>query len=139
MSYLGFRFDGKQVFLRDNTLANLRGKIVRTCKSEAFYHVKRHKEKDLDWLLNRAPTDKILKMYWRAENYDEAVNKARENGNEIFKEMTFLSYAKRAIKIFGKQGNPINHQLKKIREEIKTTLISEIGSKYVYIRMSGRE
>lgn len=134
-SYLGFRYDGQQVFLRDSTLSNLRGKIARTCKSEAFYFVKRHKEKDLSWVLANAPIEKLKQRYMDVENFEEAVADARQGGNDIFSKMTFWSYARRATKVFGKKGKPISRQLRGIGESIERQFQQELHSKYHLLHM----
>ena len=48
LSYLGFRYDGAHVFIRNSTLSNLRRKVVNACTSAAYMHVRGHKEKDLE-------------------------------------------------------------------------------------------
>lgn len=122
LSYLGFRFDGRKVFLRDSTITNLRGKIVRRCKAEAFYYVRRHIQKELFWLLQNAPLDSLKQQYLDIENFEEVVNKARLGGMSPFSAMTFWSYAKRAKRLFGAQGRPIDRQLRNIEK-----LMSEIS------------
>ena len=132
-SYLGFRYDGQQVFLRDSTLSNLQGKIARTCKSEAFFFVNRHFEKDLSWVLANAPVDQLKQRYMDVENFEETVAEARQCGNDIFSKMTFWSYARRASKLFGTTGRPILRQLRGIGEMIDRQYERELRAKYALL------
>ncbi len=130
LSYLGFRYDGRHVFLRNSTITNLRGKIARTCKAAAFEHVYRHREKDLDWLLERSPTENLLQQYLRVEDFEEVVSKERQNGQPFFKNLTFWSYARNAGKVFGHRGRKIKGQLRNIKSMIESTFECEIRKKY---------
>ncbi|MEM6781825.1 MAG: reverse transcriptase domain-containing protein, partial [Pseudomonadota bacterium] len=129
LSYLGFRYDGRNVYLRNSTITTLRGKIARTCKATAFNHVRKHKNKSVDWLLERSPVGKVKQQFLNVKDFDPLVAKAVNSGNSPFKLMTFLSYAKRARAIFGKKGKPILKQLRNINSDIETKLHKEIRSK----------
>ena len=133
LPYLGFRFDGHKVYLRNSTLTNLRGKIVRTCKAEAFRHVKRHTEKNLDWLLERTPLGEIKQKFLRVEDFEDIWDLSKKAGKSPFASMTFWSYAKRAEEVFGRSGSPIMKQIRGINSLIDETLEKEIRSKYLLV------
>ncbi|MFK4512448.1 reverse transcriptase domain-containing protein [Bradyrhizobium daqingense] len=50
LEYLGFRFDGRKVFIRDSTLSNLYRKVTRNARSAAVSLVKRYPGKDASFL-----------------------------------------------------------------------------------------
>ena len=130
ITYLGFRYDGKFVYLRESTITNLRGKIARTCKAVTFKHLNQHKEKDLDWLLERAPIDEVSQKFLQVGNFHNKMEATKIQGMAPFKNMTFWSYFKRAEKVFGDHGSRIKPQIRKVKNHIVKTLLKEIRKKY---------
>ncbi len=130
LSYLGFRYDGKRVYLRNSTITNLRGKIARACKAAAFRHVRRHQEKNLVWLLANRPSNQLKQEFMNVEDFDEVVSESLLSGETPFKHMTFWSYVKRARKVFGERGGHMMKQLAGIEDTIETTFKKEIQKKY---------
>jgi hypothetical protein len=130
LAYLGFRFDGRNVYLRNSTISNLRGKVARACKAVAYQHVNGHKEKSLDWLVENAPVEKLKQQYLQVRDFDETVHKAVLAGDSAFSVMTFWSYAQRAVNIFKDDGTLITHQLRNINAMIRQQLESAIREKH---------
>jgi hypothetical protein len=130
LSYLGFRFDGTNAYLRNSTISNLRGKVARACKAVAYQHINGHKEKSLEWLIDNAPVDALKQQYLQVRDFDETVHKAVLAGDSAFTVMTFWSYATRAVKVFGDDGKLIVRQLRNINSMIRQQLEKDIREKY---------
>lgn len=94
LSYLGLRYDGRKVYLRNSTVSNALGKIERSIKAAAINHVDRHMNKSLAWLLRNAPTSDLLEHYFQIRDFEETVSKARASGSSPFSNMTFFLIAK---------------------------------------------
>jgi hypothetical protein len=110
LEYLGFRFDGENVFLRDSTLSNLNRKIARSLRAEAINLVRRYRGKDEAYLIGKFDVDGFIKRFGRVEGFDEAA------GPEGW---TFWSYAHRAASVMGPRGQRIFDQLKRQRSLVK--------------------
>ena len=108
LEYLGFRFDGRDVFLRDSTLSNLNRKIARAFQAEAVALVRRYRGKDEAFLLSHFDIDWMLQMFGRVEDFDPS------EGPESW---TFWTYAHRAAEILGARGTRIFTQLKRQRAQ----------------------
>lgn len=134
LSYLGFRYDGRSVYLRNSTITNLRGKISRACKAIAFAHVKRHGEKDLDWLLEHQPILEVRQKYLKVEDFREKASEAMSEGESSFEHLTFWSYVSRASDVFGDRGKHIARQVRKVDDHISRTLENEIARKFRLLR-----
>jgi len=106
LEYLGFRFDGEHVFLRDSTLANLNRKMAKALGAEAVALVRRYRGKDEAFLLSRLNIDRVMQKFGRVEDFDPS------EGPDAW---TFWSYARRATSILGERGAPIFGQLKRQR------------------------
>ena len=130
LSYLGFRYDGSNAFIRNSTLSNLRRKVIKACVNAAYVHVRGHKEKDLKWLLERSPFNAVKTEFMNVEDFEGAVREALELDGTAFKVMTFWSYIRRAKKVFGKKAKKFFPQLKGIDALIKEKLEIEIKSQY---------
>src|SRR5208282_1493171 len=65
LEYLGFRYDGKQVYLRDATISNLRRKIARAARREANLCARRYPDKDLHKLKSLFNYERVVKRFGR--------------------------------------------------------------------------
>lgn len=108
IEYLGFRFDGKKVFLRDSTLSNLYRKIARSTNIAARRAVKRYPGKNATYIKARIDIEGLIQRFGRVKDFGEH--------SDEYKNWTFWTYAKRASKVFGTLGSPILRQLKNHRE-----------------------
>ena len=95
LNYLGFRFDGKRVFLRDSTVSNFRRKMTRAVNAHARDLVKEYAGKDIAYLESKLNTDAIIEKFGRVRDFDQKNSK---------KSWTFWTYVKRANKVFGKKS-----------------------------------
>lgn len=111
LEYLGFRYDGKKVFLRDATLSNLRRKVARAAISDAEACARRYPDKDAAKLRRLFDYDRLVKRFGRVENFGEL--------QEEYRNWTFWTYAKRASSEFGTLGRSILRQLRRHRQLIR--------------------
>ena len=123
LEYLGFRFDGKKVYLRDSTVSRLFRKMTFYCRREAIALVKRYPGQPVSFIRGRVNFEVLDKKYGRVEGF-EPQNK---------KKWTFWTYGRRASKIFGSQGAPILRQIKNYRSFLRRTIDSEINKQHARI------
>ena len=126
ISYLGFRFDGSSVFLRNSTIANLRGKIARTCRAVAHQHINRHPGKDIIWLLSHLPIREVENRFLQVRDFEEAVEDANEQGKSAFSVMTFWSYVTNAQEVFGGRAAGLLRQLRSVDVQITSHLRKDV-------------
>jgi Reverse transcriptase (RNA-dependent DNA polymerase) len=110
--YLGFRFDGRNVYVRDSTLANLWRKISAGIQRETSKFVNANPSLELSELKAQFKKrhEVLVKAYGRVEDFKES----REN----HKNWTFWTYAQKSAKVFGPLGTHILNQLKGHRRKI---------------------
>jgi hypothetical protein len=111
LEYLGFRYDGKHVYLRDATISNLRRKVARAAYRDADACARRYPDKDASKLKTFFNYERLIKQFGKVEDFD---------GQESdYRSWTFWTYASRASKIFGELGKTILRQLRKHRDLIR--------------------
>lgn len=103
LEYLGFRYDGRRIYLRDSTISNLRRKVTMAARRRAAAHVRRYSDKDLSALLVSFDYNGFLQGFGRVEKFEEKA--------DDYRNWTFWTYARRAIDILGSRGRPIARQL----------------------------
>jgi hypothetical protein len=110
IEYLGFRYDGRRIYIRDSTLSNLQRKIARSARRSAFALVRRYPDKSLTELQSLFNYEHLVQKFGRVREFGEL--------NEEYRSWTFWTYARRAAKLLGKEGQPILRQLKNHRKNI---------------------
>ena len=110
LEYLGFRFDGKRVYLRNSTISNLNRKIVRALHAETRSLIRRYRGKHAEYIVSHFNLEEFLEKFSRKENF------ASGSG---FENWTFWTYAHRAAKVFGRKGTGIYRQLRNQRSLIQ--------------------
>ena len=118
VEYLGFRFDGKKIFIRDSTLSNLYRKIASSSRYAAISLVKRYPGRDYAFLESRFNYEKLIQNFGRVKDFGEL--------SDDYRNWTFWTYARRAAKIFGPLGSPIHRQLRAFRENVKRRAAKEL-------------
>lgn len=116
--YLGFRYDGKSVFIRDKTMSNLHRKIASVCHATAIRLVKRYKGKSVDEILKLTDIEKLIQTFGPVKDFRSKVMDYRL--------WTFTTYAKRASRVMGNLGSPIPRQLSGLRRAIRNRLEFEL-------------
>jgi hypothetical protein len=119
VEYLGFRYDGRRIYVRDSTLANLQRKIVRAARRSAIALARRYPDKSLS----------ELQLLFDYEAFVQKFGKVRDFGemNQEYRNWTFWTYARRAAKLLGKEGLPILRQLRKHRANIYSRIDHELS------------
>ncbi|SHK32154.1 Reverse transcriptase (RNA-dependent DNA polymerase) [Roseomonas rosea] len=120
LEYLGFRFDGEHVFLKDSTISGLYRKITRSLRKEAMTFIRRYPGKDVEFMVKNFNVDQFVKRFGRVEDFDHSSE---------CEDWTFWTYARRAQKAFGTRGIKIMHQLKRHRSLVKERAVEEFRAK----------
>ncbi|WP_341363411.1 reverse transcriptase domain-containing protein [Thalassospira sp. SN3W] len=107
--YLGFRFDGKNVYLRDSTVSRLYRKATAVARATAAIHVTSHPEKSTSQLVDSYDYSLFLRKFSRA---------LKKEFSDDHKSWTFYTYAKRASRMFGAKGEPILKQINGFKEKM---------------------
>ena len=118
IEYLGFRFDGKKIFIRDSTLSNLYRKVARSSRYAAISLVKRYPGRDYAFLESRFDYEKLVQNFGRVKDFGEL--------SDDYRNWTFWTYARRAATIFGPLGSPIHRQLRSFRENVRRRATKEL-------------
>lgn len=119
IEYLGFRFDGKKIFIRDSTLSNLYRKVVGASRYAAVSMVKRYPGKSVAYLNAKFDHEKLIQSFGRVKDFGEL--------GDDYRNWTFWTYARRAAQIFGPDGTPILRQLRTFRENVKQRATQELA------------
>lgn len=120
VEYLGFRYDGRHVYLRDSTLANLRRKVARAARSDADRCARRYPDKDAAQLRSMFDYDRLIMRFGKVEDFYEK--------RADYRNWTFWTYAKRSAEIFGALGAPILRQLKRHRDLVRHRADKELDA-----------
>ncbi len=105
LEYLGFRYDGRKVYLRDSTLSGLRRKVAFAARRDAAICANKHPTKGAIDLHAEFNYERLIKQFGKVEDFAEKRDDCRE--------WTFWTYARRAAEIFGPLGKPILGQLRR--------------------------
>jgi len=105
--YLGFRYDGKRVYVRDSTISRLYRKVAVATRREAIRHILRNPSASLPSLIDSFPYSKISQRYVRVK---------KGALTEDYRSWTFYTYLKRAAKTFGRKGDNILPQARNIQK-----------------------
>lgn len=120
--YLGFRYDGEKVFLKNSTISNLYRKISKSALAEAMQHRKNYPLASENRLVELMQFEKFFQKFGRVEKFSQFAKKPGKS----HKHWTFHTYALRASKTFGKRGDKIMGQLSKARKLGRTKLENKI-------------
>ncbi|MDI1344648.1 MAG: hypothetical protein PSV22_11175 [Pseudolabrys sp.] len=118
LEYLGFRYNGQHVYIRDSTLSNLYRKITRAARYSANSLARRYPNKDTLQIQSAFDYDRLIERFGRVIDFGELSSEYRT--------WTFWTYARRSAKIFGPKGTPILNQLKNYRANIRRKADREI-------------
>jgi Reverse transcriptase (RNA-dependent DNA polymerase) len=113
IDYLGFRFDGKKIFLRDSTFANLRRKIRIRTKIEARKFIAERPTLNRTELVAmfESRTDFILESFGRIRDF--------ETRDLTRSDWTFWTYVNRIAKTMDPKLSRIPHQLRNLKKIIR--------------------
>lgn len=118
LEYLGFRFDGKRVYLRDTTLSNLYRKVAMAARRDANRDARRYPDRSAEQLKASFDYNRLIARFGRVEDFAE--------NSKDYTKWTFWTYAQKAAEVFGSEGNHILGQLRSHRTRIKARANLEI-------------
>lgn len=116
IEYLGLRFDGQNIYIRDSTLSRLYRKITFYARAYAKRLVKRYPGKSAAELAALASLSDFETRFGKAEDYDPG----------DVSTWTFRTYAKLVQRITGTKGRNIGNQIKAYRAYFNRALTHEI-------------
>lgn len=123
--YLGFRFDGKNIYIRDGTISGLHRRLSTAARGAAYAHVKRHAKRDLASLIESFPISKFLTRFGRVPDFRSVDDP---------KDWTFWTYARRAESILSGQGSRVYRQLGRHKDFVRKRISQEIANAYDKLR-----
>ncbi len=118
LEYLGFRYNGDGVYIRDSTLSSLRRKVARVARREAISAARRYPTKDLPYLKANFDYERLIARFGRVKDFGEH--------HSDYKTWTFWTYVTRATKIFGAMGGAIPRQLRRHRALVRARVDLEL-------------
>ncbi len=136
--YLGFRFDGKSVYVRDSTISRLYRKVALSAKGVARGFAMANPTKNASELLADFHFSGFNERFSRVRSEDYSpegdppgsMPKKRAFDREDPKTWTFYSYLKRASETFGPEGAPILKQARNftkiMKERISTAMVRAV-------------
>ncbi len=119
LEYLGFRFDGNNVYLRDSTVSNLKRKMTFSARIRAQKHKKRYSNRSNQELVSTFNFDDLFQSFMRVEDFDSSTS---------VKSWTFWTYAKRAADTFGTRGSRILKQIRHLKSDGRRVVETTINS-----------
>ena len=119
LRYLGFRYDGSKVYLRDQTISNLWRKSAKIAKRVSVQAVSRYPGNDAPQIIARLNVGRILEKTGKVEDFLEKEHQ--------FNSWTFWTYAKRADETFRQFGSGIVKQLTKHRTMVDRQLGNSVA------------
>jgi hypothetical protein len=117
LEYLGFRFDGKKVYVRDSTMGRFHRKITFAARRRAQALARRYVGKDSAYLLKEFGIADFEARFGRVPNFESGLDHRR---------WTFRTYIKRCTKVFGDSGHVFFRQTRRHRTFITWTVSNEI-------------
>ena len=127
LEYLGFRFDGVKVYIKDKTLSGFYRKLKTTAWAEAYSHYERNRGVDRVELLKRFNFEKYIAKFGQVEGFFET---SKDPTKPDYKKWTFHTYLVRATKVFGELGDGMPLQVKGYKEKAKADVYKKIGRVY---------
>lgn len=118
LEYLGFRYDGRNVFLRDATVSNLHRKVAAVARNQAEATIKRYPGKTYAELCDLFNFEDFTKRLGRVEDFEPT---------STSKKWTFWTYVVRSVEEFGPAGRKIHGQVKRLRQRARHRVDEEIA------------
>ena len=112
LEYLGFRFDGRQVYLRDSTLSRLYRKLTHACKKEVNRIQRQYPDRSPQALFDKVDFQRLEARFGRVEDFDSG----------DVKTWTFWTYARRADRMLSMLGKPVLQQVRCYRAFMRRTV-----------------
>jgi hypothetical protein len=118
LEYLGFRYDGRSVLLRDSTVSNLHRKVAAVARNQAEATIKRYPGRSYTDLCNMFNFEDFSKRFGRVEGFEPT---------STSKKWTFWTYVVRSVEEFGPAGRKIHGQVRRLRQRARHRVDEEIA------------
>lgn len=122
IEYLGFRYDGNKIFLRNSTISGIQRKITATATSLARKHVSENSTLRLNDLVKTFNYSLLIAKFGRVKDFDQL--------GSFYTSWTFWTYVMRSTKILGELGTPILRQFNSYKTFAKNKARKAIESAY---------
>lgn len=117
--YLGFRFDGRNVFIRDATISGLFRKMAGSVKSHCYGLRSRYPGKDRAYLKKHLGINHFMEKFGRVSDF------GLDDAHDVC-DWTFWTYARKSAEVFGSRGLPIYKQLRNCQKFVTRRMIEEL-------------
>jgi hypothetical protein len=107
LEYLGFRFDGKVVAIKDATLSNAWRKMKKRSYGSARRFVRQFRAKGRVWLIKNYAKSRLLRTMIMKVSYSQDIG---------YENWTFRSYVQRAAIAFSKYETVFSSQTRRYRK-----------------------
>lgn len=118
LEYLGFRFNGKNAYLRDSTIGGLNRKIVSSARRQAHIHIAKRPGMSLAQLRSCFDYKALIERFGRIKRF--------ELYSDVYSKWTFITYCKRSTAVFGALGQPIIRQMSRHKAFIRRKADEEL-------------
>ena len=123
--YLGFRYDGHRVYIRDSTISRFFRKVAQAAKRDGRRHAQNNPQKGTEALIASFNFSLFSQRFTRVK---------RSNLTSDYRSWTFYTYLKRSAKAFGPKGDRILRQARHFDD-----LMRERVSKSIAFAVEKRE
>jgi Reverse transcriptase (RNA-dependent DNA polymerase) len=117
VEYLGFRFDGRQVYIRNSTMAKYYRGITFAARRRANMIVRRYYGKDMAFLLQKFNMVEFEARFGKVMDFESTPSRLN---------WTFRTYVKRCARVFGEQGRYFFRQTRHYQGIMKRLAVEEI-------------
>ena len=122
--YLGFRYDGRRVYVRDSTISRFYGKVASAAKRDGRRHVEKNPTVDAGGLIGSFDFPLFSQRFSRVK---------KSNLTSDYRSWTFYSYLKRSAEAFGPKGDRILRQARSfhdfMHERVRAAIVSGIAKR----------
>jgi hypothetical protein len=119
--YLGFRYDGRRVYVRDSTISRFYGKVAGAAKRDGRRHVADNPTLDARALIGNFDFPLFSQRFSKVK---------KANLTSDYRSWTFHSYLKRSAEAFGPKGDRILRQARGfdnfMRERVGLAIVSGV-------------
>lgn len=124
--YLGFRFDGKNIYLRDSTVSNLLRKVTKSSNQFAVASIKRFAEKNLEEVLSYIDVESFIQRFGRVKKFEEVQSDTSK--------WTFWTYISKCRVVFGDDFSGIEQQIRYQRAYIRGKVEESVNYYFSRVR-----
>lgn len=122
--YLGFRYDGRSVYVRDSTISRFYGKVAGAAKRDGRRHAVANPTADAGDLISSFDFPLFSQRFSRVK---------KSNLTSDYRSWTFYSYLKRSAEAFGPKGDRILRQARGfdnfMRERVAGAIVLSVAKR----------